>query len=137
MVEAGTNQRGRPYAPASIFTKRMEANIMKGQTYVILGIIVIIIVSVFAVTNVEPVQVNYLFWSGESPLILVILFSVLMGGLITAAVGSIRIIHLQRENKSLKLERDQFRDLLEEHQLLDQVENKQEVVGEQSSEKEG
>ncbi|HLQ97894.1 MAG TPA: lipopolysaccharide assembly protein LapA domain-containing protein [Candidatus Dormibacteraeota bacterium] len=110
---------------------------MKGQTYVILGIIVIIIVSVFAVTNVEPVQVNYLFWSGESPLILVILFSVLMGGLITAAVGSIRIIHLQRENKSLKLERDQFRDLLEEHQLLDQVENKQEVVGEQSSEKEG
>lgn len=113
----------------------LEAEKMKGQTYVILGIIVLIIVSVFAVTNVEPVKVNYLFWSGESPLILVILFSVLMGGLITAAVGSIRIIHLQRENRSIKLERDKFQGLLEEHHLLDQHENKQEVASEHSAEK--
>lgn len=93
---------------------------MKGQTYVILGIIVLIIVSVFAVTNVEAVNVNYLFWSGESPLILVILFSVLMGGLITAAVGSMRIIHLQRENKLIKAERDHFEKVLKEHDLIDE-----------------
>lgn len=104
----------------------MEADEMKGQTYVILGIIVLIIVSVFAVTNVEAVKVNYLFWSGESPLILVILFSVLMGGLITAAVGSMKIIHLQRENKLIKKEKDNYKALLREHHLLD--ENKQEEV---------
>jgi len=101
---------------------------MKGQTYVILGIIVLIIVSVFAVTNVEAVKVNYLFWSGESPLILVILFSVLMGGLITAAVGSIRIIHLQRENKSIKAEKNKYENLLKKHHLLDEKKEKQEVV---------
>src|SRR5690625_1673639 len=106
----------------------LEAYRMKGQSYVILGIIVLIIVSVFAVTNVEPVKVNYLFWSGESPLILVILFSVLMGGLITAAVGSIRIIHLQRENKSLKLEKNKYENLLKKHHLLDEKKEKQEVV---------
>lgn len=75
---------------------------MKGQTYVILAIILVIIVAVFAVTNVNPVEVNYLFWTQESPLILVILFSVLMGGIITASVGIVRIYRLQREIKLLK-----------------------------------
>ncbi len=108
---------------------------MKGQTYVILGIIVLIIVSVFAVTNVESVKVNYLFWTGESPLILVILFSVLMGGLITAAVGSMRIIHLQRENRFIKTERDQFENLLREHHLLDEHVEQQEKVDENATQK--
>src|SRR5690625_4692848 len=106
----------------------MEEDKMKGQTYVILGIIVLIIVSVFAVTNVEPVDVNYLFWTGESPLILVILFSVLMGGLITAAVGSIRIIHLQRENKRIKAERNKFESLLREHHLLDEQKEETKIM---------
>jgi len=108
---------------------------MKGQTYVILGIIVLIIVSVFAVTNVEPVDVNYLFWTAESPLILVILFSVLMGGLITAAVGSIRIIHLQRENKIIKEKRDKFERLLKEHDLIDEQIERPEIVEEDPSKK--
>lgn len=98
----------------------MEENEMKGQTYVILGFIVLIIVAVFAVTNVETVKVNYLFWTGESPLILVILFSVLMGGLITAAVGSMRIIHLQRKNKLITTERDKFESLLKQHGIIDE-----------------
>lgn len=109
----------------------MEASELRGQTYVILGIIVVIIVSVFAVTNVETVKVNYLFWSGESPLILVILFSVLMGGLITAAVGSMRIIHLQRENKLMRAERDTFENILKEHNLLEELPEETEVVNEE------
>lgn len=97
---------------------------MKGQTYVILGIIVLIIVSIFAVTNVAVVKVNYLFWSGESPLILVILFSVLMGGLITAAASSFKYFHLQRENKALKIETQRLEEILKEHHLLEVVEEK-------------
>lgn len=108
---------------------------MKGQTYVILGIVVLIIVSVFAVTNVDVVKVNYLFWTGESPLILVILFSVLMGGLITAAVGSLRIFHLQRENKLIKSDRDKFENLLREHHLLDEQIDKRKVIDENAPEK--
>lgn len=97
---------------------------MKGQTYVILGIIVLIIVSIFAVTNVATVKVNYLFWSGESPLILVILFSVLMGGLIMAAVSSFKYFHLQREIKALKIQNQQYETVLKEHNLLEIVEKK-------------
>lgn len=75
---------------------------MKGQSYIILGLIFAVIVAIFAVINVDPVEVNYLFGTGNAPLILVILVSVLMGGIITASVGLFRMIQLQREVKSLR-----------------------------------
>ncbi|HLR71487.1 MAG TPA: LapA family protein [Pseudogracilibacillus sp.] len=75
---------------------------MKGQTYVILSIIFIIIISIFAVLNIDVVEVNYLFWSGSSPLVFVILFSVLLGGILTFVVGSRKYFLLLRENKRLK-----------------------------------
>lgn len=77
----------------------MGERFMKGQTYVITAIIVTIIIAVFAVTNVSMVEVNYLFWKVESPLILVILFSVLMGGIIAAAVSIIKIYRLEKDSK--------------------------------------
>ncbi|WP_188453538.1 LapA family protein [Virgibacillus oceani] len=91
---------------------------MRGQSYVILAIIFVIIVAVFAVTNVDTVEVNYLFWSGEAPLILVILFSVLMGGIITAAVGAVKMFRLQREVRSLKSENKNINSLLEKHGIV-------------------
>ncbi|WP_226583305.1 lipopolysaccharide assembly LapA domain-containing protein [Halobacillus litoralis] len=75
---------------------------MKGQTYLISAFIFALLIAVFAVINVDPVQVNYLFGSGEAPLILVILVSVLLGGLATASVGAVRYFKLKRENRSLK-----------------------------------
>lgn len=87
---------------------------MKGQTYVILSIVVVILIAVFAVTNVDAVNVNYLFWSAESPLILVILFSVLMGGILTATAGSVRMFHLRKENKELMRELEIARSMVDE-----------------------
>ena len=78
---------------------------MKGQTYIILALIFALIVAVFAVINVEPVEVNYLFGIGQAPLILVILISVLMGGLITAAFGTLRLLKLQRQIRVLEREK--------------------------------
>ncbi|MFA1820521.1 lipopolysaccharide assembly LapA domain-containing protein [Virgibacillus oceani] len=92
---------------------------MKGQTYVILSIVLVIIVAVFAVTNVEAVEVNYLFWSAESPLILVILFSVLMGGIITGTAGTVKVFQLQKENRLMKTENDNMRKTLKNKGLLD------------------
>lgn len=95
---------------------------MRGQTYVILAIIFVIVVAVFAVTNVDVVEVNYLFWSGESPLILVILFSVLMGGIITAAVGVVKMFRLQREIRGLKAENKKMNEVVQENGLADKLE---------------
>ncbi|WP_010531098.1 LapA family protein [Lentibacillus jeotgali] len=90
---------------------------MRGQTYVILAIIFVLIVAIFAVINVDPVEVNYFFGSGEAPLILVILFSVLMGGIITAAVGLVKMIRLQRERNTLISENKQMKEILTKHGL--------------------
>jgi len=94
---------------------------MKGQSYVILAIILVIIIAVFAVINVSPVEVNYLFWKMESPLILVILFSVLMGGLITGAAGMVKIFRLQRNIRALKEENKQMKTVLQKNGLTDQI----------------
>lgn len=106
---------------------------MRGQTYVILVIIILIIVSVFAVTNVDTVQVTYLFWTGESPLILVILFSVLMGGLITTAAGYFKMHQLQRENKTLKTRQQDMEKLLKKHKLLDKLPENQKQSNQNTS----
>src|SRR5690625_4433974 len=75
---------------------------MKNQTYVIFAIIFMIVISVFSVLNVGSVEVNYLFWKGESPLVFVILFSVLLGGILTTVFGAGKYIGLKRENKQIK-----------------------------------
>lgn len=79
----------------------MGGFIVKGQTYVILSILFVILIAVFSVLNISEVEVNYLFWNGSSPLIFVILFSVLLGGILTTVVGSKKYISLKKENKIL------------------------------------
>ncbi|HLR03788.1 MAG TPA: lipopolysaccharide assembly protein LapA domain-containing protein [Virgibacillus sp.] len=96
---------------------------MKGQTYVILSIIFVILVAVFAVTNVDTVQVNYLFWDGQAPLILVILFSVLMGCVITAAAGVVKVFRLQRELRASHTKNQKMEKILKENGLMPEKED--------------
>ncbi|SHN09489.1 LapA family protein [Gracilibacillus kekensis] len=77
---------------------------MKGQTYILLAVVFAVVIAIFAVINVDAVEVDYLFGTGEAPLILIILFSVLMGAIITASVGVIRVIRLQKELRAAKAE---------------------------------
>lgn len=78
---------------------------MKVQWNLLFGIVFALIVAVFAVINVDSVTVNYLFGEGEWPLILVILISVLLGGLIIGSTGLIRIYSLQRKLKQVTKEK--------------------------------
>ncbi len=108
---------------------------MKNQAYVILLLVVLIIISIFAVTNVGIVQVNYFFWSGESPLILVILFSVLMGGMITAITGSVKFFQMQREIKHLHQQNEKLTRVLEKHHLIEELKDIQNINKEQNNKK--
>ncbi|MBS8265035.1 DUF1049 domain-containing protein [Mesobacillus boroniphilus] len=85
---------------------------MKFQWTLLLGLAFALIVAVFAVINVDPVTVNYLFGESEWPLILVILGSVLMGGIIVGSVGLFRLFVLQREVKALKKKNKGLEDQL-------------------------
>ncbi|EDL62614.1 LapA family protein [Bacillus sp. SG-1] len=81
---------------------------MKFQWNLILGLIFALIVAIFAVINVDPVRVNYLFGEAEWPLILVIIGSVLMGGLIVGSVGLFRLFVVQRKVKALQKENERL-----------------------------
>ena len=82
---------------------------MKGQWSLILALIFALLVALFAVINVEPVEVDYLFGTSQWPLILIILGSVLMGGIIVGSAGLFRMFVLQRRVKNLNKENANLR----------------------------
>lgn len=104
-------------------------NEVKRQWSIILAILFALIIAIFAVINVEPVQVDYLFGQAEWPLILIILSSVLMGGFLVALTGFIRIVTLQRKLKQLEKENLRLRDddkLVQKEKRFDEVVEKEE-----------
>lgn len=82
---------------------------MKFQWTFLIGIVFALIVAIFAVINVEPVTVNFLIGKSEWPLVIVILSSVLMGGLIIGSVGLVRMYALQKKLKVLRKENEQLK----------------------------
>ncbi len=84
---------------------------VKFQWTMLLGILFALLVAIFAVINVEPVSVNYVFGSSEWPLVLVILVSVLMGGIIIGSVGLVKIYSLQRKVKQLTKEKEKLNQI--------------------------
>ncbi|WP_252502857.1 lipopolysaccharide assembly LapA domain-containing protein [Sporosarcina sp. Marseille-Q4943] len=77
---------------------------MKMQWSLILSILFAIIIAVFAILNVESVQVNYLFGKAHLPLILVILFTALLGAAISGFMAMFRSIRSNRQINELKKE---------------------------------
>ncbi|RPF55525.1 LapA family protein [Aquisalibacillus elongatus] len=77
---------------------------MKQQSWIILSLVFALIIAVFAIINVDTVEVDFLFMTTDAPLILVILLSVLMGTLLIVGFSFSRIYKLQREIKELKAE---------------------------------
>ncbi|ADU29768.1 LapA family protein [Evansella cellulosilytica] len=98
---------------------------MRGQWTLIVGIIIAIVIATFAVINVDPVEVNYLFGQNEWPLVLVILGSVLMGGIIVGSVGIYKIYRLQMEIKSLKEKMPHTQSNLDKNKKTDKKDEKQ------------
>jgi len=58
-----------------------------GVFYLILGIILALLVAVFAVQNAVPVQVTFLAWSAETSLVLVILGAAAVGAVCVGVLG--------------------------------------------------
>ncbi|RXZ83381.1 DUF1049 domain-containing protein [Paenibacillaceae bacterium] len=77
---------------------------MKVQWIVISALLFALITAVFAVINVEAVQVNFLFTQTKTPLILVILASTLLGGLTVGLFGITRQFKMKRHIRKLENE---------------------------------
>ena len=82
------------------------AIIMKNQWRLVAGIILIIIIVLFAVFNVDSVPVNFGFAVLDGPLIIVILVSLLKGSLITLLVATGSATKKNKEFKQMRAEVD-------------------------------
>lgn len=78
---------------------------MKAQWAILIGLVLAIIIAIFAVVNVDPVPVNYLFGEARWPLILVILGSALLGALVSGMLAMVRSFTLSRKVKALETEK--------------------------------
>lgn len=78
---------------------------MKAQWAILIGLILAIIIAIFAVVNVDSVPVNYLFGEAQWPLILVILGSALLGALVSGMLAMVRSFTLSRQVKALEAEK--------------------------------
>ncbi|MWV43811.1 DUF1049 domain-containing protein [Paenibacillus sp. HJL G12] len=74
---------------------------MKIQWSLIAGLVFALLTAIFAVINVDPVRVNFMFSEVNIPLILLIVGCTLIGGIIVGSYGIFRQYKLQKEIKLL------------------------------------
>ncbi len=77
---------------------------MKFQWNLLLGLLFAIIIALFAIFNVDAVQVNYIFGKAEWPLVLVILCSALLGAMVSGFVAMFRAVQSNHRVKELQKE---------------------------------
>ncbi len=71
----------------------------------VVGVVVLIFMLVFILQNNVPTQFTFLAWSFAVPLGVAVLFAAIGGALITAMVGTVRMIVLGRNVRKLEKER--------------------------------
>ena len=77
---------------------------MKNQWRVILGLVLVLIVVIFAVLNNQAVPVNFGFTKISGPLILIILGSAIIGALVGLLTSTTTIWNQRKELKAVQKE---------------------------------
>lgn len=65
----------------------------------IIGFLILIVLLIFIAQNTESAEFAFLGWHWSLPLGVAILFAAVAGGLLTVAVGAVRIFQLRRAAK--------------------------------------
>ncbi|NNV06598.1 lipopolysaccharide assembly LapA domain-containing protein [Geobacillus sp. C56-T2] len=89
---------------------------MKGQVNVVLALLLALIVALLAVANVDKVTIRYLIGETRLPLIIVIFGSAVLGALVVAMLGWVRLFSLQRQLKAALKENEALAARLAEHE---------------------
>ncbi|WP_044896210.1 LapA family protein [Bacillus alveayuensis] len=98
---------------------------MKKQWALILALLLMLIVSIFAVINGDPVEVHYLFGTARWPLVLVIMGAAFMGAVTIMAFGIFRFLSLQRELKKLQKENQSLKSKLHQFEEKPPIKDEQ------------
>lgn len=87
---------------------------MKGQWGLIIGLIVALIIASFSIINMDVVSVNYVLGTAQWPLVMVIISSVLMGGILVGVLNVYGTFKLRSKLKKLNHENEDLQKKLAE-----------------------
>lgn len=106
----------------------------KSQLLFIISLIFAIIVTVFALTNAEPVAVHLFFYTVEASQALVIFTSAASGAIIVITLGVVRYIKMVSELKNLRKENEMLKNEIPIAESTDRETDNKEIVDTQVSE---
>lgn len=101
---------------------------MKNQWRLVVGIILVLIIVLFAIFNVDAVPVNFGFIKVDWPLIMIILGSLFIGAISTVLVSTSSSIQVKKELKKVKKELDDKDNQTKEQLSKVQAEYEQELL---------
>lgn len=101
---------------------------MKNQWRLVVGIILVLIIVLFAIFNVDAVPVNFGFIKVDWPLIMIILGSLFIGAIATVLVSTSSSIQVKKELKKVKKELDDKDNQTNEQLSKVQAEYEQELL---------
>ncbi len=101
---------------------------MKNQWRLVVGIILVLIIVLFAIFNVDAVPVNFGFIKVDWPLIMIILGSLFIGAIATVLVSTSSSIQVKKELKKVKKELDDKDNQTKEQLSKVQAEYEQELL---------
>jgi uncharacterized integral membrane protein len=96
----------------------------KNQFLFVVGLIFAVIISVFAITNADPVELNLLFTTFEASQALLIFLSAAVGAIIVVSLGLIRHLKLTGQLRTVRKENDKLKNQIKF--LEEQRQNKKE-----------
>jgi len=96
-----------PVAPADVHESARLPRTRAGTAWVLacVAAVALLALIVFITQNLHPVEVSFLGWRGQFPLVVVVLAAALVGSVLTLILGSTRIVQLRRTASRSRRER--------------------------------
>lgn len=95
-------QQHRPHTEVAIDASTALTRAGALWTALIAGFLILILLLVFIVQNNEPTSFTFLGWHWRLPVGVALLLAAIAGGLLTVAVGTVRILQLRHTAKKLR-----------------------------------
>ncbi len=82
----------------------------KNQFLFVVGLVFAVIISVFAITNADPVEINLIFTTFQASQALLVFLSAAAGAIIVVSLGLIRHLKLTGQLRTVRKENDKLRN---------------------------
>lgn len=86
------HDRGEPDQP---YPGERSTRLSGAWTALIVGIVALVVILVFILQNLQPVELYFLGFHGRLPLAVALLFAMILGAIIVLAFGGARILQLR------------------------------------------